>query len=514
MTRTPVKLPLLGKMLLWLLLHLSLLGLIAAALAFQQFQHGWDTLLRSSAGGQLRVRGEQIAAQLRGVSPHQWADVTKSIDQEFSVQSDFWMPHGEFLEENFQRIPPALEKRLRTERSPVKLGPQRRDPRDQRDRFGPPPHEPGEPMEQRAAPPSRPLRPQENQKPPSRPLAFEPVAPLFLISDQGRYWVAVHIPLQPGQRPDHVTWVISADQLSGNGLYFQFKPVLLVACGILLFSVLFWIPFAIHITKYVKKLHIATEQIAAGNFQPNLATKRRDELGSLGTAIKRMAQRIDQLLRGQKRFLADVAHELCSPLARLRTGLGILEHKLPESEKSRITSIEEDAAELAELINELLDFTKSSLTIDKTKLQSLNLPALIESCRLRYIADHSCRISMPENFQILADEKLIKRAIGNLFQNIHRHAGESAAVTIAATASATHITLTIADDGPGVPADQLERIFEPFYRVDTTRTRDTGGTGLGLAIVRNCITACHGTITVQNQNPSGLQFQMILPLAK
>jgi two-component system sensor histidine kinase CpxA len=428
------------------------------------------------------------------------------------VKSDVLMPHGDFLHHILENIPPVIDERLRRdERNPPQgqLRPDRGYDPD------PPPHLmddfPGDeldeerPAPRRRRPPRR--EPEEKFTPPP---SFRAVQPLFLVTHQEQYWVAVNLPLDPQKRPDHVTWIIRSDDLSGNGLFFDFKPILFAACAIIFLSVLFWIPFAFHLTRYVKKLHRATEQIASGNFHVILGGKRRDELGSLGVAITGMAARIDQLLTGQKRFLGDVAHELCSPLARLRTGIGILEHRLPEGEKQRLSSIEEDAQELATLIDELLDFTRSSNAIRNTPLVALSLNTIIESSRNKEIPDHPVVITIPDSCDVLGEERLLKRAISNIFRNIHRHAGEQACVTIGTEIYAESVTLTISDDGPGIPEDQHERIFEPFYRLDASRARDTGGTGLGLAIVRNCLLACAASIRTNPQKTPGLHLVITL----
>jgi two-component system, OmpR family, sensor histidine kinase CpxA len=511
MTSRP-RLPLLGKMILWLLLHFLLLGTIAAGLAAWQFRSGLDALLRSPAGDRLRIRGEQVAAQLRTLPPSKWQPIIDSVNQQYSVKSAVMMPHETWGNLPLKNIPPIVEDRLRKgdiKPSPPQSRPNRGydpDPpsrmldfaiEDQPDQERPYPH--------RRPPPHH--EPHGIEPPPQ---AFRPVQPLFLVSHQNQYWVAVNLPLDPQKRPDHVTWLIHSENFSGNGLFFDFQPLLLTAVAIILLSILFWIPFAFHLTRYVKKLHLATEQIASGEFRVDLGAKRRDELGSLGIAITGMAARIDQLLTGQKRFLGDVAHELCSPLARLRTGIGILEHRLPEAEKSRLSSIEEDAQELATLIEELLDFTRSSNAIRSTQLVALSLNAIIESSRNKEIPDHPIIINIPDPCDVLGEERLLKRAISNIFRNIHRHAGELASVTISAEINAQNVMLTISDDGPGIPHDEHERIFEPFYRIDQSRTRDTGGTGLGLAIVRSCLLACGATIRTDSQKTPGLHLVIVL----
>ena len=101
---------------------------------------------------------------------------------------------------------------------------------------------------------------------------------------------------------------------------------------------------------------------------------------------------------------------------------------------------------------------------------------------------------------------MLGRALGNILRNARLHASASAVIDISAARTNGHVRLCIADEGPGVPAESLPRLFEPFYRVDDSRARETGGTGLGLAIVKTCVESCGGTVSARNRETGGLEI--------
>jgi two-component system, OmpR family, sensor histidine kinase CpxA len=517
---------LLWKMLIWLLLHLLLIAVVVVSLGAWHFHSGLDVLLRGSAGDRLRASGEQIGGQLRQLSVDEWEPVMQRFGEQHGVRCDLWMPHGEMATHNIDQVPQEVIARLTRDRPPPP--PQRRNEPGMRpppDRFGPlgdgPPPGEGRP------PRRRPLgsddefgpldrgRPQQELAEPERATAFQPARPIFFMADAkgDAYWAAVHVPLTGRTGPDHVVWLIRSDSLSGNGLFFDITPWVIGAASLLLFSILFWLPFALGITRYVARLKLATDRIADGHFDVSIAINRNDELGSLGTAINSMAARIDQLLKGQKRFLGDVAHELCSPLARLRTGLGILESRLPEADQSRLAAIEEEATELAELIDEILVFSRATAGMKQVRGKAINVKEFVDHVIAREASQQSIECQIDPDMTVLADVKLMQRAIGNVLRNAVRHAGEDARIRIQAHAQGGLVHLNIDDNGPGVPEAEIPHLFEPFYRPDTARTRETGGTGLGLTIVKSCIEACGGTVRARNQHPTGFLVEMILPAA-
>ncbi len=528
---------LLWKMLIWLILHLALLAMVLVLIGVWQLHSGLDVLLRGPAGDRIRVAGEQMSSQLRQRQIDEWGDLMTAFSREHHVQCDVWMPHGDWATHTIKDVPADIMERLKNlkrsadpaigPRNPTRGGPSGRGgpPRPGRPpgRGGPPEIDgffddtdpvmrdlfdsPPQGREERGF--EDPVRVATDDR------GFQPVRPIFFTVDGKReyYWVAMHVPLMGRTAPEHVVWVIRADTLGGNGLFFDVTPWVIGALGLLAFSFLFWVPFALHITRYVAKLKNATDRIAEGRFDVKIDTARRDELGVLGEAIQSMANRLDHLLKGQKRFLGDVAHELCSPLARLRTGLGILESRLPESELSRLSAIEDEARELAELIDEILAFSRASAGLKQECRTSLALSLLVQEVIARESAGANVECSVDASIRVLADAKLLKRAIGNLLRNAIRYAGADAFIRVTASVKAGQVALSVVDNGPGVPHGEIVHLFEPFYRPDTARARETGGAGLGLTIVKSCVEACGGTVSARNEKPSGFCVEMLLPLS-
>jgi two-component system, OmpR family, sensor histidine kinase CpxA len=121
-------------------------------------------------------------------------------------------------------------------------------------------------------------------------------------------------------------------------------------------------------------------------------------------------------------------------------------------------------------------------------------------------------IEAPEHLMVQAHRELLCRALANLLRNAIRYAGQADPITVVVRKERVEIVISVADQKPGVPAAELERLFDPFYRLDESRASETGGAGLGLAIVKTCTEACHGTITALNRIPTGLEVQLRFPV--
>lgn len=488
--KSPRHASLLVKVLGWLLLHLLILALAFFGFVGWQLGLGLDSLLSGSAGERLRVFGDAARDEMAKRSPAEWNSSLKLLGDKRGVVVgvlDFNDP-ASFPAE----IPANILQRTKTALPPPVAGPQaRRGPPPPRDRFGnndrPPDDFEGPPPFDQRPPREGPGRNAEGDFPPSRPV-------FLLRGDDGDgYWAGIHLafPGVFGQPRRHQLLLIRADGLDGSGMFFDIKPWLWGGLAVFALSLAFWTPFVLGITRYLRRLTSATEKIAAGDFRVSVPPRGNDELGSLGNAIEAMAIRLDHLISGQKRFLGDAAHELCAPLARLRTGLGILEMKMGEAGSSSLNSIEGDAQELATLVEEILAFSRAGNRAPR--LQLILLEPLIREVIAREgnLLECDCRVT--PGLAAVADPSLLNRALGNLVRNAGIHGGSNPKVTITALdAPGASILITVADDGPGVPVDELPRLFEPFYRPDRSRSRDTGGSGLGLAIVRTAIEACGG----------------------
>jgi two-component system, OmpR family, sensor histidine kinase CpxA len=297
-------------------------------------------------------------------------------------------------------------------------------------------------------------------------------------------------------------------------LFFEATPWLVAGFGGLLFSLLFWFPLVRGITRSITQMTHATEQIAEGRFDTQVQARRRDELGRLGQAINRMAVRLSGFVTGQKRFLGDIAHELCAPIARLQVALGILEQRADDKQKAYVEDVREEVQQVSSLVNELLSFSKAGLQQKSIKLEPVNLAAIVRRVIEREApGSQNIQVLVDDSLGVLAEPDLLTRALANLVRNALGYAGAAGPIVIAAAATGDQVTLTVADSGPGVPPETLAQIFDPFFRVEPSRSRDTVGAGLGLAIVKTCVEACQGTVIARNRQPSGLQVDLVLKSA-
>jgi two-component system sensor histidine kinase CpxA len=295
-------------------------------------------------------------------------------------------------------------------------------------------------------------------------------------------------------------------------LFFDVRPWITSGLAAFALSALLWITLARGISRSIVRITHATQKIAEGRFETRVQEGRRDELGDLGHAVNQMAERLAGLVAGQKRFLGDVAHELCSPLAKLRVSLGILDQRAGEEHKTYLASAENEAAHIAGLVNELLYFSKASLTAPAASLRSVRVREAVDRAVHREVTDGvQVNVEVPGDLAVKADVDLLTRALSNLLRNSVRYAGKAGPITVSAQREQDEVRIAVADRGPGVPAPDLQRIFDPFYRVDASRDRETGGVGLGLAIVKTCVESCGGRVTCRNIEPTGLSVAIRLP---
>jgi two-component system sensor histidine kinase CpxA len=194
----------------------------------------------------------------------------------------------------------------------------------------------------------------------------------------------------------------------------------------------------------------------------------------------------------------------------MQMALGILEERADEALRERLLDLREEADQMSSLVNELLSFSKTALGGSGVQRRSVELRPIAERAAQREGASR-IEIAVPQGLGALADSNLLERALANLLRNALRYAGNCGPVAVLGDRAGDAVSLTVRDNGPGVPEDMLEQIFDPFFRVDSARTRESGGVGLGLAIVKTCVTSCGGTVSCRNLRPSG--FEVTIRLA-
>ena len=480
-----VRLPLYGKILVWFFLNLVIVAAVFALLFNAQFNFNLDWFFFTGARERMEAVRDLIVGELESTAPDEWPAVMKRYGDAHRVRFALFDDDANPLVGDTTELP--AEVRLRIVERPIFPGAIR-------------------PAVTPAPPPS------EQRRRWPRP----PLRALMRTSDPTQYWLLTSARLDNmlAGDPMRVVLVARSPSLSAGGLIFNPKPWLALIAGVFVFSMLFWLPLIRGITRTIGRMMQATRQIAAGRFDVRVNLRRRDELGGLAESIDQMAARLDGLVTGQKRFLGDIAHELCSPLVRLQMALGILEQHATETQAPFVRAATEKAAQISALVGELLSFSKAELGAAAGPMESVDLAATVAEAARRETADSAeLRIAVPAHLRVSAAPELLTRAVANLIRNAIQHAASAGPITVSAQARGEEITLTVADCGPGVPEADLPRIFDAFYRVDPSRTRATGGTGLGLAIVKTCIESCGGTVTARNREPRGLEIQVHLRAA-
>jgi two-component system sensor histidine kinase CpxA len=160
---------------------------------------------------------------------------------------------------------------------------------------------------------------------------------------------------------------------------------------------------------------------------------------------------------------------------------------------------------MAGLVNELLRFSKEGLVAGQAAPAPVEVGELVQRVIAREAAEASVRLTEGAGLRVLAQPDGLFRALSNLVRNAVRYAGADGPIEISARRANGEVLLTVADQGPGLPEDMLDRVFTPFYRPDRSRSRDSGGAGLGLAIVKTCVESSEGTISCRNRHPRGLE---------
>ena len=332
--------------------------------------------------------------------------------------------------------------------------------------------------------------------------------PFFVVSDSPLpYWIGIRIPVRNLDNPIIApgTLFLVSRTLLGNPFVLELGPWLAILGGSALISVVCWYPLVRRMTRTIGQMMQATSKISEGDFSAHVKAKGSDELGLLGASINRMASRLETFVKGQKRFLGDVAHELRSPLGRMQVGAAILQREGGEALSKRIGGLQEEIEMMSDLTNQLLAFARAELRPDSVPLVPTRVAQVVNrAVAVEAGSGEAVHVDVSPELQALAEPEYLFRCVSNLIRNSIRYAGDAGPIEVTAETRNGHVLISVADSGPGVPEAALEKIFEPFYRVDDARDRRSGGTGLGLAIVRSCVEACHGSVECHNRKPSGL----------
>ncbi len=276
-------------------------------------------------------------------------------------------------------------------------------------------------------------------------------------------------------------------------------------------------------TRLVKPLSeviAASRAMSVGNFSTRVEVEGPDDLRMLSDSFNQMAESLEQNDKNQRGLIADIAHELRTPLAVIQGKLeGIMDGIYPV-DTAHVQPILEEAIRLENLISDLDVLTQADSNQLKFNITAIDLNQLaVKSIQLYETSAVRRQIKMrhkPEkNIPMAAgDPQRVSQVINNLVSNAIRYIPEKGSVTITTFQVEDGVGLRVCDNGPGIPEEDLPHIFDRFWRVDKSRSRDLGGAGLGLAIARQFIEIQGGRIFAENRPEGGLEIGFVLPLAK
>ena len=296
----------------------------------------------------------------------------------------------------------------------------------------------------------------------------------------------------------YIRWGVSA--------FFDFHRQLLF--GILAIVSLIFVGTHIYIRKILhplKNLRHGVNEISAGNLDIEIPVEHDDELGCLTEAFNDMARQIKEMLHSRDQLLLDVSHELRSPLTRMKVALEMI----PDSDRKE--SVYSDIVELETMITEILESERLGNGHSKLNLFDTNLADLLRSIAWEYQEGHPGiqYENLPKKHMLKIDAERFRIVVNNLLQNAVKYARPESRATSISILQKETTEVIICDDGIGIPEAELPYLFEPFYRVDRSRSKATGGYGLGLGLCKKIMEAHGGDIQIVNNEGPGITVTLV-----
>lgn len=296
----------------------------------------------------------------------------------------------------------------------------------------------------------------------------------------------------------------------------QARHLLRIAPVALLVAAAFAALITFLIVRPIRVLRGGTAALARREFGTRLPEDRRDELGALAADFNRLAGALEGYDARQRQWLADISHELRTPLAVLRGELEALLDGVRAADGGALRSLRQETSRLEALVEDLQLVSQAESGALRLNRAPTDVGELARRSAGRFgerlkARGFELKIGAPAGLTAALDAQRIEQVLANLLENTLRHASPPGPLTLAAYADAGAVVLTVADAGPGVPADTLPRLFDRLYRVESSRTRATGGAGLGLSICKSIVEAHGGTIRAQASAAGGLEIVLRLP---
>ena len=270
----------------------------------------------------------------------------------------------------------------------------------------------------------------------------------------------------------------------------------------------------------VKALTLAAKRLGQGDLSQRVQSKDKGELGELAQAFNSMAGDLERVEQLRQNMVADVAHELRTPLSNVKGYLEAVRDGVIKPDAATIYSLDEEATLLSRLVDDLQELSLAEAGELKLDCQAEDIVKLIKqtvAAKQTQAATKEISLSLDLSDKlppINIDSRRVGQVLRNLLENAVSHTAKGGTITVTATQQGDWVKVSVIDTGEGIPAEELRNIFERFYRVDKSRARATGGSGLGLTIVKRLVEAHGGTIEVQSELGKGSRFSFTIPISE
>jgi two-component system, OmpR family, sensor kinase len=274
-----------------------------------------------------------------------------------------------------------------------------------------------------------------------------------------------------------------------------------------------------YLSSPIVRLQKASRALAAGALETRVGRpfdRRKDEVGTLARDFDKMAERLQALVTDKETLLRDVSHELRSPLARIRVALALAQRRADAAAQPDLSRIERETEKLDDLVGQVMTLTRLRTTTeprrDVVRLDSL-VAEVVDDARFEH-PELTVEYSATGDVQLLGDPAGLESAVENVVRNALIYSDPTKPIEVRVEAGVGAVVVRVLDRGPGVPPEELTRIFEPFYRTDKSRDHAHSGQGIGLAITARVMELHGGTVEARNRAEGGLEVRLKLPLGR
>jgi len=342
-----------------------------------------------------------------------------------------------------------------------------------------------------------------------------------MVTEENRSVLLPPGPASKSRTKAHGTWVITQRAVDGRYWFVatgqvqrarisMFLPYYFIVLGAT--GILGWLAW-IGIVSPIREIAATIAVFGQGNLSLRIHSQREDEIGQLGRSFNQMAERLERLIVSERRLLADISHELRSPLARLKFAVKLA--RTTEDSQTALDRIERDINRITSLVTEIIEMTSIEDDPAAQKTTSLAFQEIIDEvvrdCSLE-AGFHGCSIAVEGalTHRVTGNRELLRRAVENVLRNGIRYSPQNSTIHLNLSEDGQNALVEVRDYGSGVPPESLDRIFDSFFRVEEARVASGGGSGLGLSIAKRAVQLHQGKIEAENASP-GLRVRMMIP---